>query len=119
MSELMHSKNTKPVVMATAVIAGAVIVLLWGMLSPASGQQPPMNPLGIEIVGQSELLTNSRAALRVVVTDHQKREPAAGAWVSIRLVKLGAVSAPPRFVGRTDQHGTPNSAFPLPNPPPQ
>ena len=62
--------------MATAIIVSALLVLVWGMLSPVTGQERTLNPLGIEIVGPRELLAGSRGALRVVVTDHQQHRPA-------------------------------------------
>lgn len=101
--------------MATAIIGAAVLVLVWGMLTPVTGQEPTLNPLGIEIVGPRELLAGSRAALRVVVTDHQQHQPAGGALVSIRLSALDTPHTRQLFVGRTDTRGTLQASFAIPN----
>ncbi len=100
--------------MAAGIIAVATLVLVWSMLSPATGQEPRLNPLGIEIIGPTELLTGSRAALRVVVTDHQQRVPAAGALVSIRLAAPDSERTRQLFFGRTDDKGTLQAGFSIP-----
>ncbi len=100
---------------ATGIIVAGVVVLIWGMLSPVSGQEPVLNPLGIELIGPTELLTGSRAALRVVVTDHRKRQPVVGALVSIRLSALDTTHTRQLLVGRTDDKGTLRAGFSIPN----
>jgi len=115
MSLTDRKQRTRANYMATTIIIAAVVVLIWGMLSPVTGQEPALNPLGIEIVGPRELLAGSRGALRVVVTDHQRHQPAVGALVSIRLSALDTPHTRQLFVGRTDTRGTLQAGFGIPN----
>jgi len=100
---------------AIVIVVLAMAVVLWGVVVPAGGQPEPLNPLGIELVGQTELLAGGPAALRIVVTDHAKRKPAYLALVSIRLASQDGGYVERLFVGRTDRYGTVEASFNIPD----
>lgn len=62
-----------------------LLIFLPTLTTPGAGQE--LSPLGLFVSGPREMLVDSPAALRIVVTDHQARRPAAGAAVSARLVQ--------------------------------
>lgn len=99
---------TGPVALALlALLAVAVLAL------PSLGDQGSLSPLGIALVCPKQLLSDSPAAVRVVVTDHQLRRPAQ-ALVSIRLSRPNSTYLERVFVGRTDEFGTLDASFRLP-----
>jgi hypothetical protein len=77
----------------------------------ADGDKLPR--LGVEVIGQTELLTNSRASLRVIATDHQEQQPVRRASVHISLA--GAKRTQELLRARTNRHGTLDAQFDIPD----
>jgi hypothetical protein len=105
--------NRKATVAAWVIIAGAAAGLAWSLASGANGHEE-LPPLGIKLLAPPSLLSDSPAALRVILTDHAKRQPAAGAMVTVRLTNAAATAGYALFQGRTDQAGTVEARFRLP-----
>ena len=110
-----YTGKAKSIMVAVAIVAATAGMLVWAVISPVTGQEGPINPLGIEVIGQTELLANSRAALRVVATDHQSGTPANGALVSVRIAAVGSAQTELLFVGRTGANGTVQAGFGIPD----
>ena len=97
--------------MALAV-ALAVGGLLLTVAVPAAAQELP--PLGLYVTGPRELLVDSTAALRIVVTDHQARKPARGAVVTVRLTKPDEKTGELLVNGRADARGIVDASLEVP-----
>jgi uncharacterized protein YfaS (alpha-2-macroglobulin family) len=86
-----------------AIIAAALLtMLLVVVFAQGTGDLPT---IGLRVIGETELLADSPASVRIVVTDHERGTPVRGALVSIRIEGEGAPDEP-LFVGRTDRRGT-------------
>ena len=115
MSHLSRLRAAKHIKVVAGIVAVVLAVLVWAVISPVAGQQAPLNPLGVVVVGQTELLANSRAGLRIVATDHERRVPATGALISVRIAAVDSTDTKLFFVGRTDAKGTVQAGFDIPN----
>jgi len=103
------------------VFAVIVIVLTVGGLMlaatlPAGAQELPT--LGLYVTGPRELLVDSTAALRIVVTDHQARKPARGALVTVRLTRPDEKGGELLVNSRADSQGLVDAGFEVPQLPP-
>ena len=101
---------TQLTILALAVVALGALALA----VPVSGQDE-LSPLGLYVRGPQELVADSVAAVRVVVTDHKAHRPAQGAVVSLRLGKPGGKDAVQVLLARTDARGTVDSSFNVPS----
>ena len=112
----MHAdKRYNPTALAAAwtiIVIGAA-VLVWSMASGADGKTALM-PLGIRAVLPNGFLSDSPASVRVIVTDHAKRCPAAGASVAIRLTNDEGTEGKLLFQGKTNRAGTVDAKFNVP-----
>ncbi len=99
---------------AIAVLALASLIVAWGFLSPVIGQEAPLSPLGITLVGPRQFLSDSPAALRVIVFNHAEGRPAGEATVSLRLARVGQLATTRLFIGRTNAQGTLDASFRIP-----
>ncbi|MBU0607540.1 MAG: hypothetical protein KKI08_06615, partial [Armatimonadetes bacterium] len=98
-----------------------VIVLTIGGLMlaatlPAGAQELPT--LGLYVTGPRELLVDSTAALRIVVTDHQACKPARGALVTVRLTRPDEKAGELLVNSRADGQGLVDAGFEVPQLPP-
>lgn len=108
MRKLSNLKQITLLVLTTIAL-GALLVAV-----PVSGQDE-LPPLGLYVRGPQELLADSMAAVRVVVTDHQARRPVQGATVSIRIGKAGSDDTRQLLTQRTDARGTVDASFDVPS----
>lgn len=70
--------------------------------------------LGVDVIGQTELLTDSSASLRVIATDYQERQPVRRATVRISLA--GANGTEKLLLqARTNRYGTLDAQFDIPD----
>ncbi len=111
-NQITKAQHIKVAAVIGVVVLGAVV---WMMMSPATGQQGPLSPLGLEVIGQTELLANSRGAVRIVATDHHRHTPAEGALISVRIAPAGSAETQMLFVGRADAAGTVQAGFDISN----
>lgn len=95
-------------------IGGGVMLFIFlpTLTTPSAGQE--LSPLGLFVSGPREMLADSPAALRIVVTDHQARRPAAGAFVSARLVQPENKIDTRLFSGRANAQGFVETQFRVP-----
>ncbi len=94
--------------------AGALVLSLW---MPVLGADEPRGELGLRVMGQSELLADSPASLRIIVTDPLAQAPVPRALVSVRLARAEGGVAQVLFTGRTDRLGTVRAEFHVPDVP--
>jgi len=99
-------------VFVVVVIALTVGGLLLAATLPADAAD--LSPLGLYVVGPRELLVDSTAALRIVVTDHRARRPAQGALVTVRLTKPDAATGELLVSNRADATGAVDAGFEVP-----
>jgi len=100
------------VVIGVILVVGVVTAL--SQMKAANGQPAPLLPLGIEMTGPKEWLSDSPAAVRVVVTDHSAGRPAPRARVVISLLTTQDETVDVLYRGRTDGRGTLRAAFDIP-----
>jgi len=99
-------------VLAVAAVAAVVGV----QYAPgAPGERPLIDPLGIRVIGQRELLAGGPAAVRVVLTDHRTGGPVVGGRVVVSLSPPGQSRFDVLFRGQTDSLGTAQAAFQVPD----
>jgi uncharacterized protein YfaS (alpha-2-macroglobulin family) len=99
-------------VFAVLVIALTIGGVLLAVALPAGAQELPA--LGLYVTGPRELLVDSTAALRIVVTDHRARRPAQGALVTVRLTKPEADTGEVLVSSRADARGLVDAGFEVP-----
>jgi uncharacterized protein YfaS (alpha-2-macroglobulin family) len=103
---------------AFAAVAAVLTVLLTTSLAqtPKAVTLPEGVPaLGLQVMGRTELFTDSFASLRVIATDHATDAPLRGAYVTVRLAEPDAKAAQTVFRGRTDRLGTLDASFDIPD----
>jgi uncharacterized protein YfaS (alpha-2-macroglobulin family) len=101
-----------------AMTAVALATALWGVRGApraAGGERPAIEPIGIQAVGQTELLAGAPAAVRVVLTDHREGEPVAAGRVVVRLSPADGEEYDTLFRGLTDDLGTVEASFRVPD----
>ncbi|MFQ6132942.1 MAG: MG2 domain-containing protein [Armatimonadota bacterium] len=105
------------VLSATGFAAVAVILVVGFAGMAARGQDRPgageIPRLGVEVIGQTELLTDSRASLRVIATDHGAKAPLRRAGVGIYLASDRGTER--LLSDRTDRYGTLDAQFDIPD----
>lgn len=105
--------HPRAIAAAWTIIAIGAVAAAW---SVAAG--PKLNaalpPLGIRLVAPKSFLADSSASVRVIVTDHAKRAPAAGAVVSIRLTNDEGTQGTVLFEGKANSAGTVDARFDVP-----
>ena len=71
----MKAKRRSTAMLATKIAAAVTMAaaLLFWLLAPVVGADEPLGRIGLRVMGQQELLSDSTASLRVVVTDHLKQ----------------------------------------------
>jgi len=113
---ILGRKVTVSQALSAAGFAAVVVVLVVSFTGMAArGQEKPgeIPRLGVEVLGQTELLTDSRASLRVVATDYQAKAPLRGARVGIYLASDTRTEELLR--DRTDRYGTLDAQFNIPD----
>ena len=105
-------------VILTCIAAAGLTVLLASAKSVGAG----LPRLETRVLGQTQLLSGSKASIRVVTTDHSNGKLVKGAVISAQLrtstgsgkeIKLGAAST--IFSGKTDGNGTLEASFKTPD----
>jgi len=109
-------RRTPSGILGAALLAALVVgLMLSAQALPAAGERPAINPLGLALVGQGELLGGGPAAVRVVFTDHRTRAPIRGGRVVMRLSPADQGQYQTLFRGLTDALGTVDAAFQVPD----
>lgn len=99
---MRDARSRRMTVVATVIAAALLTTLLVVVFAQGAGE---VSAIGLRVIGETELLADSPASVRIVVTDHERGAPVRGALVSIRIEGEGAPDDP-LFVGRTDRRGT-------------
>jgi len=100
-----------------ALFAAVAVVTVMGSQDPsgaAPAARPEINPIGVQVVGQGELLVGAPAAVRVVLTDHRTGEPIEGGRVTVRLSPADKNEYDTLARSRTDALGTTEARFDVP-----
>ncbi|MCE5328307.1 MAG: hypothetical protein LLG01_18040, partial [Planctomycetaceae bacterium] len=108
MSERTRYQEAVVVMMALLALVTVLVVCM----TPLRAQD--LRALGMQVVGPREVLADSVAAVRVIVTDHAARKPAQGALVSIRLAKPDNSLSELLLNARADGRGTVDMSFEIP-----
>lgn len=109
----IEKANPRATRAAWVMMTVGALVLVWSLAAGANGDTA-LVPLGIKLITPQSFLSDSPGSVRVIVTDHAERRPAAGAIVSLRLTNQEGTQGTSLFDGRTDATGTVNAAFKLP-----
>ena len=99
------------------LIAAGLVATMAGIYGAPRAQddRPIINPVGLEVLGQSELLTGAPAALRAVLTDHRTGEPIENARIVVRISPADAEDYTTLYRGLTDSRGTVEATFDIPD----
>jgi uncharacterized protein YfaS (alpha-2-macroglobulin family) len=97
-----------------------IVLALAGMATlrdrtDAASARPEINPIGVEVVGQSELLAGALAALRVVLTDHRTGDRIGNGRVTVRLSPADKNEYQTLSRSVTDALGTTEARFEVPD----
>ncbi len=95
------------------IVVALVVMVIVAVFAQGEGAGE-LPTIGLRVIGQSELLADSDASVRIVVTDTARGVPLRGALVSVRLEGEGAPGEP-LFVGRSDARGTVSADLRIPN----
>ena len=109
----MKPRGSTPSVTLTLILATALGAILVGVQG-APGDRPEINPIGLEVAGQTELLAGSTAALHVVLTDHGTGDPVRDGRVSIRISPADQNDFTTLYRGVTDRLGAADASFEVP-----
>ncbi|HZU86462.1 MAG TPA: alpha-2-macroglobulin family protein [Anaerolineaceae bacterium] len=96
------------VLLAGAIITGIVLNDYYTHIEDRLSQQQTI------VLGQTNMVPGSQAALRVLVQDSRDSSPLEGAEVSISLRPASGGAAVPLYSGKTDSNGNANVSFHLP-----
>ncbi len=107
------SKQKKLVLITIAAFV-LILVLLCGLTAYISALPKFIGDQETVILGQSRFVPGSRAALRVAVRDVRDASPVAGAALKVSMRPQSGGKAVVLFEGTTDEHGTANVTFQVP-----
>jgi uncharacterized protein YfaS (alpha-2-macroglobulin family) len=99
-------------VFVVLIVALTVFGPLLALMTPARAQE--LSPLGLYVTGPKELLADSTAAIRIIVTDHAAHKPVQGALVTVRLARPDSNTSELLVSSRTDARGLVDAAFEVP-----
>lgn len=101
--------------LSLAISVLTVLFAMGGGKSSAAKERPRINPVGICLLGQSELLAGAPAAIRVVLTDHRTSAPIENGRVTVRLSPRGRNEYQTLCQVLTDSLGTAHARFEVPD----
>ncbi|MGQ9733089.1 MAG: MG2 domain-containing protein, partial [Candidatus Zipacnadales bacterium] len=113
MKQIRRSNQTSLQVLSILPIILGVMTLR-GASRAADRVRPIIEPVGIEVAGERELLAGAPAALRVVLTDHREGKPIQDGRIWVRLSPAGQEHYTTLFRGQTDALGTVEATFTVP-----
>lgn len=104
----------KKITLTIVAIVVLVLVLLCGLTAYVSALPSLISDQETVILGQSRFVPGSRAALRVAVRDVRDASPVAGAALKVSMRPQSGGKAITLFEGTTDEHGTADVNFQVP-----
>jgi 5-hydroxyisourate hydrolase-like protein (transthyretin family) len=104
----------KKITLTIVVIAVLVLMLLCGLTAYISALPKFIGDQETVILGQSRFVPGSQAALRVAVRDVRDASPVAGAALQVSMRPQSGGKAITLFEGTTDEHGTADVSFQVP-----
>ncbi len=102
-----------PLTLLAGLVLTAGLVAVNG--APPASQRPVIEPIGIEVIGQTELLAGSHAAVRAILTDHRTGNPVKGGRIVVRISPADKDEYTTLVRGLTDGLGTADASFTVPD----
>ncbi len=108
-----REQNRAAIIAAWIIIAIGAGVLVRSFAQGANGAGQ-LNPLGIRLVAPTTFIPNSPGSVRVIVTDHSRARPAAGAKVTVRLTNGEGTQGHVLVSAKANNAGTIDARFTVP-----
>ena len=109
-----QQRTLKKITLTIISVFILVLVLLCGLTVYISALPKFIGDQETVILGQSRFVPGSQAALRVAVRDVRDASPVAGAALKVSMRPQSGGKAVALFEGTTDEHGTANVSFQVP-----